>query len=206
MGGGGKGGGSKAPKAPDYIGMANQINAQNDQYNSNLEQRSNYSNAIMKNYLDKWADSTNYYNGDNVGNALYGSVMDRGRKEQERETDSLNTQLRNQGLEPGSEAYNRAMQNLMTSHNDANLLASQNSVIAGANEARAQRASDLNSEMSKINTLSGLIQPRYNAADPMSAAAAQFNAGMSKTNASNSKKGGLLGAGASLGGSYLGSK
>lgn len=169
-----------------------------------------------------------------VSDALYGSVMDRGRVEQQRETDSLTTQLRNSGLEPGSEAYNRAMQNLTTSHNDANLLAAQNATLAGGNEARAQYASQLGGQQARLQgQLSARNQPLqelagmagiaggnpyqptyqgfsgatgYNPTDLVGAAQAQYGAKQAGANASNSKKGGLLGAGASLGGSFLGSK
>jgi hypothetical protein len=162
-----------------------------------------------------------------VSDALYGSVMDRGRKEQTRETDQMNTQLRNSGLVPGSEAYNRAMQNLMTSQNDANLLAAQNATLAGGNEARAQYATQLQGQLAGRNQplqeLAGMAgmaggQPYsptyqgfsgatgYNPTDLVGAAQAQYGAKQAGANASNSKKGGLMGAGASLGGSYLGSK
>jgi len=74
--------------------------------------------------------------GKSVADALYGSVMDRGRVEQQRETDALTTQLRQQGLQPGTAAFDRAMTNLRTSQNDANLLAAQNATLAGGQEAR----------------------------------------------------------------------
>lgn len=83
------------------------------------------------------------FNGDNVANALYASIMDRARPEQERNTSALDTQLRQQGLVPGTEAYNRSMQNLLTSQNDANNLASQNAVLAGAQEGRNKYATYL---------------------------------------------------------------
>lgn len=185
------------------------------------------------------------FNGKEVSDALYGSVMDRGRVEQQRESDSLTSQLRNSGLQPGSEAYNRAMQNLMTSQNDANLLAGQNATLAGANEGRAKYAAYLggqgqqygqdlstygaNSQNYQLNRnqplqeLAGMAgiaggtpyQPTYqgfsgatgyNPTDLVGAAQAQYGAKQAGANASNSKKSGLMGAGASLGGSYLGSK
>lgn len=185
------------------------------------------------------------FDGKAVADALYGSVMDRGRVEQERETDRMNTQLRQQGLVPGSEAYNRAMQNLMTSQNDANLLAGQNATLAGANESRAKYAAYLqgqgqqygqdlstygtnrdtylgnrNQPLQELAGLAGIAggQPYtptypgfsgatgYQPADLVGAAQAQYSAKQNSANASNSKKGGVLGAGASLGGSFLGSK
>lgn len=151
-----------------------------------------------------------------ISDALYGSVMDRGRKEQARETDAMNTQLRNSGLVPGSEAYNRAMQNLMTSQNDANLLAAQNATLAGRQEYRNTRNQPLQ-ELAGIAGIAGGTPytptyqgfsgaTGYNPTDLVGAAQAQYGAKQAGANASNSKKSGLLGAGASLGGSYLGSK
>jgi len=178
------------------------------------------------------------FNGTDVANALYGSIMDRGRVEQQRESDALDTKLRLQGLVPGSEAYNRAMQNLMTSQNDANLLASQQATLAGANEGRQKYASYLsgqnqgynqalgtyttnrNQPLQELAGMAGIASgqpytpsfPNYSAAtgyqptDLVGAANAQYNASANKANASNSKKGSMLGAGASLGGAFLGGK
>lgn len=185
------------------------------------------------------------FNGDSVANALYGSVMDRGRVEQQRQSDALTSQLRNTGLQPGSEAYDRAMKNLMTSQNDSNLLAAQNATLAGGAEGRAKYASYLggqgqqygqdlstyganagtyqvnrNQPLQELAGMAGMAsgnpyQPTYqgfsgatgyNPTDLVGAAQAQYGAKQAGANASNSKKGGLLGAGASLGGSYLGSK
>lgn len=196
------------------------------------------------------------FNGDNVAQALYDSIMTRSRPEQERNTAALDTQLRQQGLIPGTEAYNRSMQNLLTSQNDANLLASQNSVLAGAQEGRnkynsylagqgQQFGQDLsgyqtnlaanqqnysqglntyltnrNQGLQELAGLAGLAggspyQPTYpgfsaatgyQPADLLGAAQATQAANQQKANASNSKKGGLLSAGSSLGGAYLGGK
>jgi hypothetical protein len=74
--------------------------------------------------------------GDKVAADVYESVMGRARPEQAREQARLDTQLRNQGLQPGTEAYNRAMQNLMTSHGDVATQAGLNSTMAGYGAAR----------------------------------------------------------------------
>lgn len=229
-------------------------------YLGNYKQQDPYGDFSYGDFSSEAQDLKAYndpeFEGKAVADALYGSVMDRGRKEQARESDALTTQLRNTGLVPGSEAYNRAMQNLLTSQNDANLLAGQNAVLAGANEGRAKYASyltgqgqqygqdltsygtnrgnalenyntNLNTRLTNRNQplqeLAGMAgiaggQPYtptypgfsgatgYNPADLVGAAQAQYGAAQNKANASNSKKGGLLGAGASLGGSFLGSK
>lgn len=184
-------------------------------------------NDILHNYLSTYkapaSSEDPIFSGKSVSDALYGSVMDRGRVEQQRENDSLTSQLRNSGLQPGSEAYDRAMKNLMTSQNDSNLLAAQNATLAGANESRAQYNTYLQGRNQPIQEMSGLAgmagspaaQPvfqgfsgatGYNPTDLVGAAQAQYGAKQAGANASNSKKSGLMGAGASLGGSYLGSK
>ncbi len=74
--------------------------------------------------------------GDKVAADLYESVMGRARPEQAREQARLDNQLRNQGLQPGTAAYDRAMQNLMTSHGDVSTQAGLNSTLAGYGAAK----------------------------------------------------------------------
>lgn len=74
--------------------------------------------------------------GDKVAADYYESIMGRARPEQQRETDALDSQLRLQGLQPGTEAYNRAMVNLKTSHGDVATQAGLQATQAGYNAAR----------------------------------------------------------------------
>lgn len=196
-------------------------------YMRNANQAGSSYGNILNDYLSKYTQAKGYddpsFSGKSVSDALYGSVMDRGRVEQQRESDSLTSQLRNSGLQPGSEAYDRAMKNLMTSQNDSNLLAAQNATLAGANESRAQYGAYLTGRNQPLQEISGMAgvaggtpytptyqgfsgATGYNPTDLVGAAQAQYGAKQQGANASNSKKGGLMGAGASLGGSYLGSK
>lgn len=178
--------------------------------------------------------------GDRVADALYGSVMDRAGVQQQRDTAAMENKLRLQGLVPGTQAYDRAMRNLLTSQGDVNALAAQNAVLGGYGEARAQYqdelsgygaglqgeqqafAQRLNSQLSGMNNLGALAgyaggpigtdfagftgATGYSPPDLMGAAQAGYNAQMSGYNSGKSAKGGLLGAGASLGGAYLGGK
>lgn len=118
---------SQGSPNPDFAG-----GPQTDKFSSTAGNVKNYNDAE--------------FNGDSVANALYDSVMTRARPEQEREQASIDSQLRLQGLQPGTEAYDRSMKNLMTSQGDSNLLASQNSVLAGANEGRAKYNSYLSGQ------------------------------------------------------------
>lgn len=74
--------------------------------------------------------------GKAVSDALYRSVMDRAAPEQQREVQRLENQLRAQGLQPGTEAFNRAMINLQTAHGDVQTQAAQNAILGGYQEAR----------------------------------------------------------------------
>ncbi len=82
-------------------------------------------------------------NGKAVSDATYNAMTARVRPEQQRQQDALSNQLRLQGLQPGTEAFNRAMQNMYTSHADADYLASQNATIAGYDGARQRYLSQL---------------------------------------------------------------
>lgn len=81
--------------------------------------------------------------GKAVSDATYRSVMDRARPQQQRDMSALTTQLRQQGLQPGTEAYNRAMQNLMVSQGDVNTQAANQATLAGYDEARQRYLAQL---------------------------------------------------------------
>lgn len=70
------------------------------------------------------------------GDAIYGSIMDRTRKEQGRELGQFETKLRQQGLMPGSEAYDNAMQNLLRAQGDVSAQAAQQATIASKDQYR----------------------------------------------------------------------
>jgi hypothetical protein len=195
--------------------------------------------------------------GQAVSDALYGSIMDRARPEQQRETDALNNRLRLQGLSPGTEAYNYADQNLSKAHGDVQTKAAQDATLAGYNEAATrylnslqgynagvstqfgtadrymqdyinqlqgqsqnfgQQLTERTQPLEELSFLAKLGQPispsfasfngatGYQPADLMGATQAGYNAQLGGYNSQNAAKGNLLGAGATLGGSYLGSK
>jgi len=62
--------------------------------------------------------------------------MGRLRPQQQQAQEQMQTQLRLQGLQPGTEAYNRAYQNLLTSQGDVNTQANLQGLLAGGKEAR----------------------------------------------------------------------
>ncbi len=70
------------------------------------------------------------------GDAIYGSIMDRTREEQTRERDMMQTRLRQQGLMPGSEAYDNAMRNMLRAQGDVSAQAAQQATIASKDQYR----------------------------------------------------------------------
>jgi len=64
------------------------------------------------------------------------SLLSRMRPQQQQEQEQMQTKLRLQGLQPGTEAYNRAYQNLLTSHGDVTAQAQLQGLLAGGKEAR----------------------------------------------------------------------
>lgn len=81
--------------------------------------------------------------GDRVAADMFESAMSRLRPENQRSTDALDLKLRQQGLQPGTEAYNRAMQNMTTSQGDVTAKLGLDSTAAGYNAARDIYASKL---------------------------------------------------------------
>jgi hypothetical protein len=70
------------------------------------------------------------------GDAIYGSVMDRARVDQNRDRSQMQTQLRQQGLMPGSEAYDNAFQNMLRAQGDVATQAAQQATIASKDQYR----------------------------------------------------------------------
>lgn len=143
-----------------------------EKYNSDASAASSKYGDLLNQYLSQYSQGTPYgnfaggpqsgafsstagnvkayneaeFNGDKVADALYKSVMDRALPQQQRDQAAIDSQLKLQGLVPGTEAYDVAMKNLMTSQTDSNNLASQNAVLAGAEEGRAKYASYLSGQ------------------------------------------------------------
>lgn len=74
--------------------------------------------------------------GDEFARMYTESLMNRLKPQQGREQESMDSKLRLQGLQPGTEAYDRAYRNLLTSHGDVNAQAELQGMMAGGQEAR----------------------------------------------------------------------
>lgn len=192
---------------------------------SRMGERGEFSSADMPTY--------DLSSGREVADATYNSVMDRALPQQQRDVEAFTNRLRQQGLQPGTEAFDRAMRNLTTSQADANNLAAQNATLAGYDEARQRYLAQLkgqgqqfqqdyssymlpSQEASVANALAGsAYTPQfagfssatgYQPADLLGAAQAQYSAKMGSQNANNAMKGGLLQSGMGMVGSFMGGK
>jgi len=77
-------------------------------------------------------------NSDKFADTFTKAALARVTPQQEVDKKSMETQLRLQGLQPGSEAYNRAYQNLLTSQGDVRAQATLQGMLAGGQEGRAR--------------------------------------------------------------------
>jgi hypothetical protein len=84
--------------------------------------------------------SQRYY--DNAGNAIYNQFSSRAEPQFTRDAEALRTQLYNQGLREGDEAYDRELENLRQSQNDARQQASYQATIGAGSEASRMHGMD----------------------------------------------------------------
>lgn len=72
---------------------------------------------------------------DRAENAIYDRSMSRVAPQQQAEQQSMDIKLRNQGLAPGDQAYDSAMQNMAMKHNDQQQAVLNESIMGGGREA-----------------------------------------------------------------------
>lgn len=105
-------------------------------------------------------------------NATYNAYMDKLNPQFERQTSDMATALQNKGLAVGSEAYQRAMNDLQSQQNDARNQATYQSVLAGQqaygqdiiNQANAGSFSN-QAQQNYINQLLSALQGSHSAYD-----------------------------------------
>ena len=163
--------------------------------------------------------------GNAAADAFYASGQSRLQPQQQQDATRMQTQLRQQGLQPGTEAYDRAYKNLLTSQGDVNSKMALDAKVLGGQEARANyqsalagqnqnytqdvqnyqmpwmQAQDAESMWNGLRTGPSGYAPSWSgqAADIAGAGQSQFNSAMAKSNASNQKKGNTMNAAASIG-------
>ena len=134
----------KSPNMPQYDSSS--ADSAKKLYDKSIKEAQNQG-KFTYNTLPKYDANS----GKAVSDATYNAMTARARPEQQRRQNELSNQLRLQGLQPGTEAFDRAMQNLYTSHADADYLASQNATLAGYDEARQQYMSQLQGQGQDFN-------------------------------------------------------
>lgn len=94
--------------------------------------------------------------------AAFQSYLDKTTPIYEQQTDDLHTRLINQGLTPGSEAYQRAMTDLQNNQNDATNLAAYNATLAGQNAFSQSLNDQINAGNFGNNAQTGYVNQIWN--------------------------------------------
>lgn len=97
--------------------------------------------------------SQRYYK--DAGDAIYNQFNDRAEPQFTRDTDSLRTQLYNSGLKEGDQAYDREMEKLRQSQNDARQQASYQATIGAGGEAQRMQGMDLGTRAQQFGEVQG---------------------------------------------------
>lgn len=136
-----------------------------DSVNKNFQQIANNmsGNANLGNWV--WSVDGSDEARQRAENATFQSYLDKTQPIYQRQTDDLQTRLVNQGLTPGSEAYQRAMTDLQNNQNDATNQAAYNATLAGQNAYSQSLADSLsagnfanNAQNSYVNQIWNLLQ------------------------------------------------
>jgi hypothetical protein len=146
-------------------------------------------------------------------------IMNRLQPQFDRDQAGLENKLVNQGLQPGSEAWNTAMGQFGQQKNDAYSQAALQGINLGAQQQQQRYQQQMASRNAPINELSAIrsgsqvtnptfqnFSQQANTAGPdyLGAASNQYNAGLQASNAANAASGNFLGGLMSMGGSVLG--
>lgn len=94
--------------------------------------------------------------------AVFQSYMDRTKPIYQQQTDDLQTRLVNQGLTPGSEAYQRAMTDLQNNQNNATNQAAYTATLAGQNAFSNSLNDSLSAANFANNAQSGYVNQIWN--------------------------------------------
>lgn len=148
--------------------------------------------------------------------AAYNQAASRLDPQWSQQKQTLDTQLANQGLTPGSEAYGAAQQDYSRARNDAYSSAMNNAIGQGTAAQQATFTQNLAAQMApyqQLGMLRGLIQPlgfqnAMMAETPqyLQAALGQYQGNIDKSNASQAGKNNALMGAASLAGSIFGKR
>jgi hypothetical protein len=178
--------------------QGNPIWSANQQLSPELQQLTQSSLAGLQ------ASQANPMYGINPGDTYSNAIMQRLQPQQSQAREALDAQLANQGIMPGSEAYNRAKTLLGQTQNDA-----LTSAIVGGMQTGLQAQGLQNTTAANIRNLAtpGYVNPYNQAAvagpDYLSAYTAQNATDIAKANAEAAQRSSLLSGLAGLGSSAI---
>lgn len=135
--------------------------------------------------------SQRYYQ--NAGDAIYDQFSSRNEPQFTRDTDALRTQLYNQGLKEGDEAYDRELEKLRQSQNDARGQASYQATIGAGQEAQRMYGMDSGTRSQQFAERSGQGAFANSAADQalrqqMAAGGQNFSEEQQQSNNQNTQR------------------
>jgi hypothetical protein len=180
-------------------------------------------NAVSSYNLQPFETSNLPSYGINPGEAYSDAIMRRLQPLQAQQREASDVQLANQGIMPGSEAYNRAKTLLSQGQNDQLTSAIVGGMDTGlkANQLQfgqdiAKYQTNLQSPLAYASAVKSLATPNYinpsqqastTGADTLGAVQAGYNANMGAYNAQQAQNasltGGLMGLGGTLGAAYM---
>ena len=178
--------------------QGNPIWSANQQLSPELQQLTQSSLAGLQ------ASQANPMYGINPGDTYSNAIMQRLQPQQRQQVEALDAQLANQGIMPGSEAYNRAKTLQGQTQNDA-----LTSAIVGGMNTGIQAQNLQNTTAANIRNLAtpGYVNPYNQAAvagpDYLSAYTAQNATDIARQNAEAAQRSSLLGGLAGLGSSAI---
>jgi hypothetical protein len=157
--------------------------------------------------------------GINPGQTYSDAIMQRLQPQQQHQSEMSDQQLANQGIMPGSEAYNNAKRLLAQGQNDqltSAIVGGMNTGLQANQQQYAQNLTNYNNTLANALNIKSLATPNYinpaqqattAGADTMGATQAAYNANMGAYNAQQAQNAGLtsglMGLGGTLGAAYL---
>jgi hypothetical protein len=219
--GGSSGKGGSPPAEPDFAAAAtpNQTNAfgVNSSWNKGADGKMNQTQSFggplgdlnqnlqgqaanaWQSPLDNGAQARQH-----AEDAIYSRGASRLDPQFAQQEQGLNSSMANQGLDPGSQAFNNAYGNFSRAKNDAYGSLSQDAIMGGGQEASRQQGMDLQSRMAPLAGLSGMSGLTGQSQNPLlPAAMAQYQGDLQKYGIDQQGKNSMMGGLSGLGGSAM---
>jgi hypothetical protein len=201
FGGGGKKGGSTP--APDF-NKAAMTNQSGPMGSSTWSTGPDGRNVLSSQFTGQAADTFNAAQGgmnraanydptlarQDAINSNYNQATSRLDPQWQQRQQAFGSGMANQGLDPGSEAYNASFGNESRAMNDAYSTAMANAIRQG-NETQTTQMAQMRQPFEQAALMQGML-PKGDASAPFKAATSQYEAAKDKTSADQAGKSGLL--------------